>query len=558
MSRSRPRPVPGFPLHSTSSDQASEARPRPWDAFWPGALLALALLVPFLGKAHAIDDVTFLLQAQHVLQDPLHPAAFDMVADGDRIRLSSMLTSGPVMAYLLVPSVVLDGAEWAAHLVQLLLMLVAVWATVALGLRLRLRTSEARLAGLLLASTPVVAAMATTSMADVPAMAFGVLGMERLLCWRDEGRWHQALAAGLAFALAALTRPQTLLIVAVAALALLAGARTAKLARASWKLWLPLLLAVAAFLLVSRLTADPSQPSGDTISATLARFEIERLPWKIAAFSVYWVFVLPLAVPWAIARWRPILLGPVLWGVVPMGVFLLLGGIDPPMTFPMALLALLGMAVLADVLYDAARRHDGEQIVLGAWLLLALPTLGYGHLPAKYLVPSAPAVALLVALLRRRGEGRLRSGVAWAAVAAGALLSVLIIHADAEFTDVGRRVARDLIAPRVRAGERLWYGGAWGSQWYAMQAGAVMLARTKPFPAAGDFVITSQSSPGAPLSSPGIADSLDTRRFVSRFGRVMSRDDGAGFYSNWYGYLPWTWHNGEIERVTLWRVRTTP
>jgi 4-amino-4-deoxy-L-arabinose transferase-like glycosyltransferase len=428
-------------------------------------------------------------------------------------------------------------------------------ATVAIGLRLGLRTSEARLAGLLLAGTPVVAAMATTSMADVPAMAFGVLAMERLLCWRDEGRWHQALAAGLAFALAALARPQMLFIVAVAALAIWGGARAARLARASWKAWLPMFLGVAIFMLVSRLTADPSQPGGDTIRATLARFQLERLPWKFAAFSVHWVLVLPLAVPWVIARWRQMLLNPLLWAVVPLGAFLLLGGSDPPMTVPMAPIALLGMAVLADVLSDAARRRDRDQVMLGAWLFLALPTLGYGHLPAKYLVPSAPAVALLVARLLGRSDDRLSPGVAWAVVVAGALLSVLIILADAEFTDVGRRVARDLIAPGVRAGERIWYGGAWGSQWYAMQAGAVMLASTKPFPTTGNFIITSRNSPGEKLASMAGIDSLDTRRFVSRFGRVMSPNDGAGFYSNWFGYLPWTWHNGEIESVTLWRTR---
>jgi hypothetical protein len=246
---------------------------------------------------------------------------------------------------------------------------------------------------------------------------------------------------------------------------------------------------------------------------------------------------------------------PLLWATVLLGAFLLLGGGHPSMTVTMLPLALLGMAVLVDVLSDAVWRRDRDQVLLGAWLLLALPTLGYEHLPAKYLVPSAPAVALLVARLFRRNDGRLPSGAAWAVVTAGALLSVLISLADSEFTDVGRRVARDLIAPGVRAGGQVWYGGAWGSQWYAMQAGATMLANTKPFPIPGSFMITSWYTPGVHLTASASFDSMDTRRFVSRFGRVMSREDGAGFYSNWYGYLPWTWHNGEIESVTLWRVR---
>jgi 4-amino-4-deoxy-L-arabinose transferase-like glycosyltransferase len=533
---------------------ASGAAPSVWAAAWPGAVLVLVLLVPFLDKAHAIDDVTFLLQAQHVLHDPLHPTAFGMVADGERIRLSSRLVSGPVMAYLLVPSLLLGGAEWAAHLVQLLLMLVAVFATVAIGLRLGLRRAEARLAGLLLASTPAAVAMATTSMADVPATAFGVFGMERLLCWRDEGRPDQGLAAALAFALASLARPQMLLIIGVAVLALRSGARAARFARAAWQVWLPLLLAVAVFAFVIRVTADPSRPGGDTLSATMARPEFTRLPGKLAAFSVHWVLALPLAVPWAFARWRQMRVNRLVWATALLGAFLLLSGCDPPMTIPVALVALLGMAVLADVLSDAVRQRDRDQLLLGAWLLLALPTLAYSQLPAKYLVPSAPAVALLVARLLRREDGRLLPGVARAVVAAGALLGLLITLADAEYTDVGRVVARDLIAPGVRAGNRIWYGGQWGSQWYAMQVGAVMLANSEPFPTTGDYIVASRT---AGVTSAPSLDSLSSRRFFSRLGRVMSPEDGAGFYSNWNGYLPWTWHNGVIEDVTLWRVRGT-
>jgi 4-amino-4-deoxy-L-arabinose transferase-like glycosyltransferase len=529
--------------------------PNPWAAFWPGALLSMCLLVPFLGKAHAVDDVTFLLQAQHILQDPWHPTAFDMVADSQRIRVSGSLVSGPVAAYLLVPSVLLGGAEWAAHLVPLVLLLLSVLATVAIGLRLGLQSSEARMAGLLLASTPAAVGMATTSMADVPAMAFGVIGMERVLAWRDERRWHQGIAAGLAFAAAALARPQLVLVLAVAAMALWAGPRSLALGRVHWKAWVPLLLAVAVIVAVSGLTADPSHASGDIISTTLARFQLDKLPKKFAAFSAHWVLTLPLALPWVIARWRYMLRDPVLLTVVLLAAVVLLAGTSPATSIGMAPIALLGVAAIADVLLDAGRRADRDQLWLGAWLLIPLATLAYVHVPPKYLVPSAPAVALLVARLLRRQEGRLIPAVGWAAVAIGALLSVLIVLADSEFTHVGRRVAGELIAPRVRAGERVWYSGAWGSQWYAMQAGAVMLANSPPYPASGDIIVTSAHTGGLTLRAAAALDSLASLRVDSRFGRVMSREAGAGFYSNWLGYLPWSWGNGEIEAVTVWRVR---
>ena len=532
-----------------------ESQPQPWAAFWPGALLAMCLLVPFLGKAHAVDDVTFLLQAQHVLNDPLHPTAFDMVADGQRIRVSGSLVSGPVAAYLLVPSVVLGGAEWAAHLVPLLLMLLSVLATVTIGLRMGLQRSEARLAGLLLASTPAVVGMATTSMADVPAMAFGVIGIERMLAWRDTGRRHQAITASLSFALAALARPQLVLILPVASLAMGAGQRSLDLGRAKWRAWAPQLAAVALLIVVNMLTADPGHAHGDILTTTLARFQLDKLPRKFAAFATHWVLVLPLALPWVIARWRAMLRDPVLAIVVLLAAVLLLAGAKPALSIGMAPIALVGVAAITDVFREATRRADRDQLWLGAWLLVPLATLAYIHIPPKYLVPSAPAVALIVARLLRREEGRLIPAVGWATVAAGSVLSVLIVLADSEFTQVGRRVANELIGPRTRAGERVWYSGGWGSQWYAMRAGASMLASTAPFPASGDVIVTSAYTGGVTLRAAAALDSLASLRVDSRFGRVMSREAGAGFYSNWLGYLPWSWRNGEIEAVTVWRVR---
>ena len=479
-----------------------------------------------------------------------------MVADGQRIRVSGSLVSGPVAAYLLVPSVLLGGAEWAAHLAPLLLMLLSVLATVMIGLRLGLERSEARLAGLLLASTPAAVGMATTSMADVPAMAFAVIGMERMLAWRDDGRWHQGIAAALAFGLAALARPQLVLIVAIGALALWAGPRSPGLGHAGWRAWAPLLFAMTMILAVNVLTADPGHASGDLYSTTLARFQPDKLPKKFAAFAAHWVLVLPLALPWVFARWRQMLRDPILWTIVLLAAVVLLAGARPAMNIGMALIALLGVAAIADVLLDAGRRADRDQLWLGAWLLIPLATLAYVHVPPKYLVPSAPAVALLVARLLRRQDARLNPAVGWATVAVGAVLSVLIVLADSEFTQVGRRVASELIAPRVRARERVWYSGAWGSQWYAMQAGASMLASTAPFPASGDVIVTSALHRRRRIERFRRADySLASLRVDSRFGRVMSREAGAGFYSNWLGYLPWSWRNGEIESVTVWRVR---
>src|SRR5689334_13601900 len=133
----------------------------------PAVAIAIAILLPFLGNAFTIDDVTFLLQAQHVLSDPWHPTALDMVFHGQRIRLSRNLVTVPVMAYLLVPAVLLGGREWAAHIVQIALLGLACVATTALALKLGANRIQAGFAALIVVATPAVIGMATTAMPDV-------------------------------------------------------------------------------------------------------------------------------------------------------------------------------------------------------------------------------------------------------------------------------------------------------------------------------------------------------------------------------------------------------
>lgn len=38
-------------------------------------------------------------------------------------------------------------------------------------------------------------------------------------------------------------------------------------------------------------------------------------------------------------------------------------------------------------------------------------------------------------------------------------------------------------------------------------------------------------------------------------GRAMSRQDGAGLYTNGYGDLMWAWGSEEWNRYDLWRFR---
>ena len=525
-------------------------RARYFSGAWPGLLLASSLLIPFLHKAHAVDDVTFLLQSQHALSDFRHPTAFEMVADGERIRLSSAIVTGPLMAWLLVPSVALGGAEWIAHLIQWAFVCLTILCTVRLGFRLGLTHRAVQFAGLFLASAPAVVGMAATSMSDVPAMALGALGVERFMAWVEDDRKGAAVWASLALAGAGLARPHALLLPAVAAFAI-PRSHTRRLI----VLVLPLVASLAIALAVARWSADPARAHATFLDALRARDLGADWERNLAAFGAHWLVALPFAVPWLWAR-APRLArdpGPIL--LAALATAGLLNVETPAMSLPLAVATALAFVAIVDVLLDAARRRDWTQAWLGAWLLPALAAVAYVHLPCKMLLVSAPAAALLVARRLDFAADRLLRPVAAAVVALAAVLSLCILLADAEFTETGRRVAHDLIAPRTRAGESVRYYGAWGAQWYAIQAGADVAAADDPQPRSGEILVVSDRTPGARPDLGANLDSLGGMTVVSRFGQVMSARRGVGFYTNGYGYLPWTWVNDPIEHVTVWRVR---
>ena len=555
-------------------------------AAWPALLLASLILLPWLNKAHTTDDTTFLLMSEHVLKDPLHPAAFEMLADGNRIRLSSQLVSGPVMAYLLVPSVLLGGAEWAAHLVQYLLMIAAILATGSLAFRLGLDHRGARLAGLLLASTPAVMAMATTSMADVPAMAFGVLGMEQYVAWRQGLRWTHGLAASLCFALAALSRPHLILLLAVAfALEcgrLLPGAPASRrpgspetasslrtkdsspasgppasnTGKGSRLRLLPVFAAVVFILLVTFLTADPTRSGSHFMAASISRFHPVNAASNMAAFFLHWILVFPLGFLWLSlgVRWRKVWSNPAPWlaALVTLLIWFLDRGVHRVPEYALAL-AFGGALVILDIAVDAYQRRDFVQAFLWCWLLIALPAVAYVQLPCRYLLGAAPGAAILLAFLIRR-SGRI-TVVKWAVVSAGVALALLIIAADAEFAAFGRRIAAEQIAPRVAKGDQVWVNSEWGFEWYALKAGAIPLAKQPPYPLPGDVLVSSSAAPHISLDLLPNRQLFDSISQSSHYGRIMSSP--AGFYSNGYGYLPWMCGSGQIERITISEIQYT-
>jgi hypothetical protein len=138
---------------------------------------------------------------------------------------------------------------------------------------------------------------------------------------------------------------------------------------------------------------------------------------------------------------------------------------------------------------------------------------------------------------------------------AGAILGLLILLGIRDLAETQRRAVANLIAPHVQLGERVWFAGHWGFQWYAELAGASPVTLQPPLPQRGDIVVVSR------IDYPRFAQKWSARTVLERvpdtgngIGRVMDAEAGVGFFSNGYGYLPWAWGPGRGSRFEVWKV----
>jgi hypothetical protein len=511
-------------------------------------LLAALVLAPFLNTPFTIDDPIFLIQARHALEEPLHPQAVDIVWTGDVwMRASHLFPGGVAVPFLLVPAVLSEHPEFVGHLTQLLFLLLALYVTALIALRLGLGQRGATVTVLLTAATPAVLGMAGTVMPDIATMAYTVLAIERLLAWREDRRWHQAVAVTLWIALAILTRVHMLLLLGAACAFLLDGIRRDEIRTSFSRLglrYLPLILVPAVCLLAVAVTADPIPPTG--VNVDQSAHNLHGLMMNCCAFLSHWVLVVPFGVPWILLRSRKM-------SVKLTVTAALIAALIATRAGWIAFVAGAGALVLADVALTAIRNRDRDQLALFLWLLPAIAPAFYVHLPCKYVVPLVPAAAILLSR-QLAAATTARRFLLPAAVGGGIVLSLLILTGTRSLALTQKRAVDELIVPRVRAGQHVLFAGHWGFHWYAEAAGAEPATWLDPTPQPGDVVVVSF------IELPMFATKWTRYSVVERWsenspgGRVIDHEEGAGFFSNPFGNLPWVWSKKDNNKFEVWRI----
>jgi hypothetical protein len=261
--------------------------------------------------------------------------------------------------------------------------------------------------------------------------------------------------------------------------------------------------------------------------------------------------VTPFVIAWLLLERAA---GLVLLGLAVMGGALLKYAI-PSSPALLDVLGLAGLMAIGSAVGWAWRTRRVPVAGLGLCLLLTMAIIPYVHFPSKYLTASAPAASILLALRIFQGT---RAPKAWSAaiVCAGAVLGIMLLNADAAFAGLARRTVAQGVAPQIQSGYRVWYAGQWALTFYAEQAGATCLSIYPPFPQAGDLIVAGDMEGGAELVSRLDLNLhlLQTFQSTDPGMRIMNHAAHAGFYNNYFGYLPWAWSGEPVNTYYLWSV----
>jgi hypothetical protein len=510
----------------------------------PAILIAVAMLLPYLNKAFLVDDPHFLMMARQILSSPLRPMNFEVCWNSPLTceKASAMTVANTLMGYALVPAVLAGTSELVAHLSQILFALTALLAMASIMLRQGFSLGEARLGTVLLVATPPFLPMASTAMPDTLALTVALLGIERLLAWKQDRHWLQGATAAVGIGLAGVARMHLTLLVPLAAILVIEPTGPRQIFPELRRKWRALVPVGAAGLVLAAFLAITREPSLGGLPPA-AFTGLHNVPPNLVAYLLYLALPLPLGVCRLATRLRErrfLAAGTALSAVV--GALFL----DWRVGF-----MLLGAWTLCDLMIDVVRRWDYQGIALTMWLLLPVPAVYYGHLPIKYFLPCLPAIIMLCMRWAREFSPAVaqRGGIALAAILLA--YSGVIVHADSEYANRPREALRALVQPHIRAGETVWVSGHYYSYFYAVEWGARVIGLNNLTPRPGDLIVQGVREGGKLFQFPkrGLVQSIS---FPYTFGRTMY--DGAGLYSNRLGLLLWTVSASQSDRFELWRV----
>jgi 4-amino-4-deoxy-L-arabinose transferase-like glycosyltransferase len=552
-----------------------------WSSAYSYALLGVltvACLLPFSGRAFHMDDPLFVFAARQITQHPLDPYGFNVIWYESRDRMADVTMNPPLACYYGAAVGRIAGwSERAFHLAFLVPALALILGTYRLAKHF---TRLPLLAGLATLLTPGIVVSACSVMCDTMMVALWVWAVILWIEGLDPRKGWYLVASGVLMAVGALTK-----YFGAALILLLVAYSLARLRRfggwmwyllipagalAGYELWThalygeSLLASAAHFAHANRGHASRFTRTLVSLSftggCTLSVLALCPLMWSrrvlgiVAAGSALGASALifgwvNLAEQFA-NKLTPHLLHPLLthWELIGSQLVLFIAG---------------GVFTLALAIADYLNRRDSDSLLLGLWLIgtFIFVSLLNWSVNARSVLPLIPAAAILTVrrleTMNRAWTRKLKLQVTGALIVSG-VLSIWVAGADARLANLAREAAQSVRARTSNEVGTLWYEGHWGFQYDMEQLGARPVDGQDFQIRPGDFVAVPENN----LRFAGFPQDMSFQKEAvlelpnPSGAAVLSWQLGAGFYSSYWGPLPFAFGPAPPERYLL--VRASP
>jgi len=538
---------------------------KPWYSWALLTLLVLAALVPVSGRAFNIDDTLFLRAGQNIAQQPLNPYGFQVNWDGHTTGMSNVTKNPPLACYYIALVGVIAG--WSERPLHLAFLLPAV-AVVLLTFSLARRMTQSPLSAALIAiAAPGFLVSAASVMCDVTMTAVWLLSIVLWLEGSDKGKPWALASSAVLMGIAGLTK-----YFGVALIPLLLAYTLYRERRAGR--WLLYFLIPAVMLTGYQLWTASLYGRGLLLDAagfaSQANQGTSFLSQTIEGLSFLGGCMLPglIFAPWLWSRLQ--LLAGVFAGAA--ATFLIATGVimtgppqpqkvfigvqafhNHPILFSIELTLFIagGISILALSITDFVREKDSKSLLLLLWVLGTFAFTSYFNwtVNARSILPLIPAAAILIT--RRLtvnvparspapafSTSMTTSARFLAPLAVSALIAVWVLVGDTQLGNSSRNTARMVEDLMGTHSERVWFAGHWGFQYYMEEWGAKPLDAFNRQPSPGDDVVVPENNTGSTVYVNSSVSGQLIQVPLESWSVTMSTKVGAGFYSAYWGPLP--------------------
>lgn len=525
-------------------------------------ICVVVLFLPFTDKAYHIDDPVYIWVARQILRNPLDFFGFTAnwyseVEHGARISVSPPLYS----YYLALPGSLFNWAEIPLHVASIVPAIAVAFGTYRLAGCLK---SSPLTSALLAVCTPLFLLCGTSVMVDMAMTAFYVWAIYFWITGLETaaGSTCRLTCAAILIVFAGLTKYFAMSLIPLLAVYPLWR-------RLPFRRWLPFLVGPLVMFVLYQYWTKQLYGFGHITHAS-----------DYAASYKKWVQISPVKsvvdglsfsgggvlIPIAFA---PLLISRRLWlplsaGMLALALLLKVSGIYGPLDTSLFFIQLVvfvaaGICLLASAVANFQREKDAGSLLLLCWTggVFVFCTLINPVVAGRYLLPLVPAAAIIAAKnLELRGKGWNRAVV----IACSSLLvivSLLVTYADYCYANAVRSAARNALQVWAKDGNKLFFQGHWGLQYYLEEGGGTALSQVEPQAKAGDLVVTPSFGSNASELNPDCCTAVErfTVEGIKGFS-TFNGGIGAGFHNSLFGPLPYAFGAVKPDSLYIHKVKS--